>query len=499
MFSLLAESGVPYNRLGIQQTPRKVSGMIAPDPRDLMLAEDVLVEHNPADGETAWWLLDGADDHFRYWERVVKTSRPEVAASDGIQIIPVRAWRFRRRLGAVADGGPEVVAGLPPAESAVLPTGELVEKCARGRTDLALVRAMPDQPPLDLERIRTRWPAAEWVREVGSGLFLVSGVESGASDSGQDVAALLECPRARAEKLLASARAAGDRRREASVLTDLAVMSMNDGDSRRALDRLKEALAIARDLGDPTAEADVVGNFGVLSLTLDDPGLATQLFERELGFARGRGDLFAEKTALEHLGLARARLGDRSRALRFFEHALTLARVAGDRQHEAVLLWQQAVQHAELGQREQAIAGAESAIGVARGIDAPQAELLSAHLQRYCDGGNGGAGNASNGRSVIGGTMFVSAAPHDAGPSSAAGTDSQGPGLLRQGLAAARSVTRFVASGLKLTDADSLRKRLDTCSTCEHHTGLRCKVCGCFTNVKTRMASETCPAGKWSS
>jgi hypothetical protein len=65
------------------------------------------------------------------------------------------------------------------------------------------------------------------------------------------------------------------------------------------------------------------------------------------------------------------------------------------------------------------------------------------------------------------------------------------------GLNAARSVTRFLTSGLKVIDPDTLQARLQACATCEHHTGLRCKICGCFTNVKTRMASERCPAGKW--
>jgi hypothetical protein len=65
------------------------------------------------------------------------------------------------------------------------------------------------------------------------------------------------------------------------------------------------------------------------------------------------------------------------------------------------------------------------------------------------------------------------------------------------GLSAARSVTRFIKSGLKLADAETLEARLRACSGCEHHTGLRCKVCGCFTNVKTRLAPEACPAGKW--
>jgi tetratricopeptide (TPR) repeat protein len=274
-------------------------------------------------------------------------------------------------------------------------------------------------------------------------------------------------------------------------------MSMNDGDSQRALDRLKEALAITRDLGDRAGETDVTGNFGLLSLTLGDARLAAQLFERELGFARACGDRFAEKTALEHLGLARARLNDHTRALQMFDEALSVARTMGDRQHEATLTWQKAVQYAELGQRDRAIEEARSAIAMARELDSEQAELLASHLQRYCDSAVAGLSapvdNPPTGEAIIGGAILVSAAVSDPARSQ----DRVGAGLLRKGLSAARSVTRFVASGLKLTDSDLLKSRLELCASCEHHTGLRCKVCGCFTNVKTRMAAETCPAGKW--
>ena len=35
-----------------------------------------------------------------------------------------------------------------------------------------------------------------------------------------------------------------------------------------------------------------------------------------------------------------------------------------------------------------------------------------------------------------------------------------------------------------------------TCAGCEHHTGVRCKLCGCFTNAKAWLPHEACPLGK---
>jgi hypothetical protein len=64
-------------------------------------------------------------------------------------------------------------------------------------------------------------------------------------------------------------------------------------------------------------------------------------------------------------------------------------------------------------------------------------------------------------------------------------------------LSAEKSMARFTGSGGKTVAGTVLQKRLRTCVACEHHTGLRCRLCGCFTNVKARLAHEECPIKKW--
>jgi hypothetical protein len=64
-------------------------------------------------------------------------------------------------------------------------------------------------------------------------------------------------------------------------------------------------------------------------------------------------------------------------------------------------------------------------------------------------------------------------------------------------MSATKAMAGFVGSGFKTTSPEVQQKRLQTCAVCEHHTGLRCKICGCFTNVKSRMLHEDCPIGKW--
>ena len=120
----------------------------------------------------------------------------------------------------------------------------------------------------------------------------------------------------------------GARDKEATALTDLGVIALNEGDAKGAIASLERALAITVELGDTARESDVVGNLGMAMLAVRQPERARALFERELAHARAASDRFAEKVALERLGIASWNLRDFSGALGFFDQALSLARAA---------------------------------------------------------------------------------------------------------------------------------------------------------------------------
>lgn len=52
-----------------------------------------------------------------------------------------------------------------------------------------------------------------------------------------------------------------------------------------------------------------------------------------------------------------------------------------------------------------------------------------------------------------------------------------------------------------LITKERLTKRLNICAVCPMlRAGLlgpRCAKCGCFVKLKARLATESCPAGKW--
>ena len=59
------------------------------------------------------------------------------------------------------------------------------------------------------------------------------------------------------------------------------------------------------------------------------------------------------------------------------------------------------------------------------------------------------------------------------------------------------SMAKFASSGFKTVDRGSFRVRLEKCLSCEHRQGSRCRVCGCFFDLKARLPHEDCPIGRW--
>jgi tetratricopeptide (TPR) repeat protein len=222
------------------------------------------------------------------------------------------------------------------------------------------------------------------------------------------------------------------------------------------------------------------------------------VLEPELAYARQTGNRFAEKNALERLGLAHSQLGAAPRALDYFQQALTVTRAVGDRKQEGDLLWHIAIQHADLGQRDQAIASGQAAVDLLTRTGKPQAEWFAEHLEKFRRGDAGLASldsdPAAGQTTLVDGSIMSGAWMSQGGSWQRQGN---GPGLLRMAFTAARSMSKFFGTGLRTTPPEIAQKRLRTCEMCEHHTGLRCRLCGCFTGIKARMAHEECPIGKW--
>jgi tetratricopeptide (TPR) repeat protein len=283
-----------------------------------------------------------------------------------------------------------------------------------------------------------------------------------------------------------------------TALTDLGILLSHEGKCKRTFELLEEALDLARAIGDQDKERDVLGNLGT-ALAGKDPTRALELVQRELELARQSKQPFAEKTALGHLGTLYLRARDPMQGIPCFHAALAIARSMGDRQHEGELLWLLAVGHADLGQREEEELWGQSAIDVYATAQKPQAVVLREHLDRFKTGAvarlpdRGDRGEVSFATGFFVGNAYGSSTnlAQQSGPLIV------GPSWLRLGFSALKAIARFVGSGMRRVPLPVYEERQSKCGACEHHTGLRCKLCGCFTRVKAWLPHEECPMRKW--
>jgi len=227
--------------------------------------------------------------------------------------------------------------------------------------------------------------------------------------------------------------------------SQLGAVSLQGGDAPNALVLLEAALHLVRQLGDGAGEADVLYNLGKAARAARQPGRALQCLDQALASARATGDRFAEKLTLDHLGSLHAAQHAPLRAIATYQQALALAHAVGHRAHEADLLWTLAIQHAEQDCPDQAVPLAQAALALFTQVGHPNVALLADHLQKYQCEATRSARCAT--RAAVLASPAV-AALTEAGARSDAASTVSGPSLLRMAFAAAKSMARFVGSGM---------------------------------------------------
>lgn len=473
--------------------------MQVPNWHDLELDEGILVEPVSEADRLVFWLPGEVADGQRSWQRISNIAGADVVVDRGLCFTAAASLGVRQRSEGLLGRGLRRFLKAPGEGAWLLPDGSLADYGGQRRTDLILVWGADGSGPADEPGIRSRWPEAQQVRPVGPGLFLVYGVnlpparaDRGSAGPRSDLP-----PDALAERRLEAARAAGDRRAEALALTDLGAYQLREGDPRQAVGHLEVALQIARSLGSEALIGDALIELGLASLAVGDPHRAQRLVDEALWRAYRAGDRFGLKRALDRCALALSTLGDPAQALAALERALDLARELGDRRHESYLLWYIGIQQSELGRRDLAVAAAQAAVELMEAMGNPEGTWYADHLRRYRQGA-AEPGPASprpvawRGKPA---TRAVGARPVAAPPVRATTPDA--PGLLRMAASATKAMARFIGSGLRSLPAEAYRGRLDVCRACAHHTGQRCRLCGCFTYLKARLIHEPCPLNKW--
>jgi tetratricopeptide (TPR) repeat protein len=483
-----------------------------PDWREFALKQSVLREPNAEPDRAVFWIATSREAGVQYWERIASVSRAQVTTTnDGLSAIPAISISARQKPGGFMSRLINRVHTSTNSRQFQLPDGRSAEQCGERRSDLFLVWSAGPDLSLEQARLEATWPQAKEFLELGANLFVVRGLPStAAADAARAQMSTVPAPPgtdnplAHAEAILAAARSAGARDREATALADIGIINLNQGNPQKAITALEQALSIARGLGDRARESDSAGNLGLALLAVRQVEHARGLFEQTLAHARSTANPFEEKLALERLGIVAWTTRDYRGALELFGRALEIAQQVGDRQQIANLLWHLGIQFAELGQREAAIEKAEEAISLFHKLGKPQAATYGAYLQKYRMGLSENAMPESPGKTLepapqayLGGSIVASVMANEPSAPTGSAKPTVGPGLLRMAMSATKAAAAFAGSGFKTASADTQRIRLQTCAGCEHHTGVRCRVCGCFTSAKSKILHEDCPIGKW--
>jgi tetratricopeptide (TPR) repeat protein len=476
--------------------------MNLPSWNNLVLDDGILREAVAEANRLVLWVRGAGAGKFRDWERISTAARAEVEVKQGLGAVPATLIAAREPLRGLFGKLMGRLQKSSDNPSWLLPDGTAAEQQGERQTDWLLVWSEDAATTLTETLVQARCPEGKEFRRLGPALFLVRGVAAPApkttAGSGEPRPAPPN-PGRDAEEFLTAARAKGDRRAEAVALTDLGVVTLQAGNAPQAATLLEQALTLSRTLGDRKQEADVLGNLGIALAAIGQVPRAREVLEQCLVYARSVSDVFGEKSALTGLGLASIRTGQQAQALAYFEQAAALAEQAGDRQNLADLLWYQSVQQAELGRREQALAKGQATVDLLRQLNNPKAAVFAEHLEKFRQGDTamGPGVPVAAGPAGVPDSPFGWSMTSDALVSASRTGPRSGPGWLRMALSAAKAVGKFVGSGLKTVPADLHKRRLQTCATCEHHTGMRCRLCGCYTKAKAWMPHEHCPIEKW--
>ncbi|MCS7046945.1 MAG: tetratricopeptide repeat protein [Gemmataceae bacterium] len=449
------------------------------------------------DGRIVVWLPGPCEGKARWWERVGNVAGAPVSEREGLCATPATLIRARQQPRGLLGKALSWWRQSAGAAEWLLPNGAKAEQVGERVTDVLLAWT-EDSEPLQESRVRERWPTAQRIQRLGSHLFLVTGVQLAAAPPPPKLPP--GTPVEQAAYLVDWARKSGDRRREATALTDLGVALLRANEPTKAVAVLHDALAIARDQQDLQTESDVLGNLGLAHVALKDAGRALECFQRQLDLTRDTGDHYEEKMAQTNLGHLYAALRDHANALAAYDQALALAEALADENHQAELFWAQAIQYAELGRSAEVETLGRQAIALFTKLGNPQVHQLVEALEKFRQ-------DAAQVPSLAGfdpqtgqplGLLFgswnvgtVAATPIPAA------TPPSAPSLMRMAYTAVTSLAKFVGAGMTTVAPAVQHKRLQTCAVCEHHTGLRCKLCGCFTHLKSLMPHERCPIAKW--
>lgn len=161
-------------------------------------------------------------------------------------------------------------------------------------------------------------------------------------------------------------KSSGDQNTLANIMSNQAVLFLEQEDYSPAETYFKESLRIYRLLGNAREEARVLLNLAVIEQQAGHHDEALRLFQRSMERAQTTNLVDLQIAAGEGLGVVLTAKRDFPNALRALNQSLDLARRVAAKTHEVELLWCSAQTHYAMGNYHESAALAEQALTLAR-------------------------------------------------------------------------------------------------------------------------------------
>jgi CHAT domain-containing protein/tetratricopeptide (TPR) repeat protein len=171
------------------------------------------------------------------------------------------------------------------------------------------------------------------------------------------------------DRALALFRAAGDRRSEADVISDQAIVYRKLGDFQRSLALQRQALAMYETLGDTDGQAKALRRIGVLYRHQGELFQAITFQERALEFMRTADDQQGIAAILTNLGTIYGDLGRLRDARSYFERALQIYTALDNRAGVAYTLGNLGQLYLYLGDSQQALQYLERSLTIKQSLE----------------------------------------------------------------------------------------------------------------------------------
>ncbi|MEH2115398.1 tetratricopeptide repeat protein [Nostoc sp.] len=169
---------------------------------------------------------------------------------------------------------------------------------------------------------------------------------------------------------------------KAATLHQLGIMYASKGDVDQAIALLNQSLEIEERIGDVQGKATTLHQLGILYANKGEVDEAIALYNQSLKITQHIGNVQTKAATLHCLGILYAEKGDVDEAIALFNQSLEIEERIGNVQGKAMTLWWLGHLAEQQGEYIKAISYLQPALEILQRLKSPDAERLSASLDR---------------------------------------------------------------------------------------------------------------------